>query len=647
MDALRTLLLSRTHTVVLDPERAANAATRPSRGADIERFEDELARLGFVMSLDLAMMVRRLPGQAVIDLRKWLIDTLTCLVGRDHATVPPFHGSTSTAMSSYARRMISWLRACPDQPCPWCARVSKVRALSPCGHLVCESCWTTGNFAGCPICNHRIAATEPFIAITAAEAPSTTTLQLLHVAFDLIGTARARLQRLISEPAPVTAEERIEIETMIDALGDKAASWLPGVIANRETMAIALARLWMVSADPSAAVRASERHLQSPSDVLRVAAVLLGGNPALIEPMRLYSVRRGLRRAILEALDRQPVDRLREGMRAHRGLWKRIGERLHPYEHAERLPTAALAFVMVRGTDVTKAPVGDVIRRRLPGTTVSSGRSASKDSTASSVERSLARGELDKVAELLAARPRELMRRADHLLRVALRRDPSTVEPLVAALHQAMTKVDARSLFVLASHFAARSGRATRRTFRSRVGKRWRTDDHRPALSTEMIAAVTSATHHELVSRAQTKRLFARAVVDRAAADARVMLWPRTAIAAGRIRAESPTLWDVACIHAAARTNLIYVRELDGSITAYRTRDRESSHARHARLWSGGEHDGKLLNIPVAAAPTWFALASYDLALAPGSEGITIDAKPVSDRVTILAPGELLGTLDP
>ena len=37
-----------------------------------------------------------------------------------------------------------------------------------------------------------------------------------------------------------------------------------------------------------------------------------------------------------------------------------------------------------------------------------------------------------------------------------------------------------------------------------------------------------------------------------------------------------PTLWDVACIHAAARANIIYVRERDGSFTTYRRRDNES-----------------------------------------------------------------------
>jgi hypothetical protein len=49
MDRIRTLLLARTNVVVMDPDLVASASTRPSRDADVEKFEDELAQLGYVM----------------------------------------------------------------------------------------------------------------------------------------------------------------------------------------------------------------------------------------------------------------------------------------------------------------------------------------------------------------------------------------------------------------------------------------------------------------------------------------------------------------------------------------------------------------------------------------------------------------------
>src|SRR3954471_7508432 len=88
MDSIRTLLLARTHTVVLDPDRVASAATRPTRDVDLDKFEDELAQLGYVMSLDLAMTIRRLPHQAIAELRSWVIATLAGALGSNRPHVP-------------------------------------------------------------------------------------------------------------------------------------------------------------------------------------------------------------------------------------------------------------------------------------------------------------------------------------------------------------------------------------------------------------------------------------------------------------------------------------------------------------------------------------------------------------------------------
>ena len=80
MDRIRTLLLQRTHTVVMDADRVADAATRPHRDADVDKLENELVQLGYVMSLDLAMTIRRLPHQTMQELRTWMFDTLASAV---------------------------------------------------------------------------------------------------------------------------------------------------------------------------------------------------------------------------------------------------------------------------------------------------------------------------------------------------------------------------------------------------------------------------------------------------------------------------------------------------------------------------------------------------------------------------------------
>ena len=109
--------------------------------------------------------------------------------------------------------------------------------------------------------------------------------------------------------------------------------------------------------------------------------------------------------------------------------------------------------------------------------------------------------------------------------------------------------------------------------------------------------------------------------------------------------AARPTLWDVACIHAASRANLVYVRERDGSITQYRRRDGETTVGRLARLLADLDDDGKLTTIPLANAPTWFALLDDTLTIPAGSEGYILDARKTAPSVTRLAAADLVAQL--
>src|SRR5437773_2457822 len=130
MDRIRTLLLARTHTVVLDADRVASAATRPTRDSDADKLEAELAELGFVMSIDLAMTVRRMPYHALHELRGWIVDTLATQIGAHRPHVPLFSkfpaATPSEPPTLYLRCILSWLLTVPDQPCPWCGQTKTV-----------------------------------------------------------------------------------------------------------------------------------------------------------------------------------------------------------------------------------------------------------------------------------------------------------------------------------------------------------------------------------------------------------------------------------------------------------------------------------------------------------------------------------------
>lgn len=843
MDRIRTLLLARAHVVVMDPDLVAQASTAPVRVADVENLEDELAQLGFVLSIDLATTLRRLPYQAMQEMRNWIYATLAKTIGAHRPHVPLFRkhtpGDTETL---YRKRMLSWLLTRADQPCPWCGQVKTVGALDPCGHLVCRACWDGANFAGCPICHRRVSLAESFVK-PAEPAPRVTghsgQLTLIHLGLDAAGMAKQRFERLLARQTPLSPDDRDELEAVLDTIGPRVVTWLPPRIPVKETMALAIARLWLISPNRSAMVKHTAGHLRTATDVLRVAAVLLGGNPELVEPMRLHSIPRGLRRAVLEALDALDLEQAIEDVMRHVGLWKRVGEQLHPFELADKLPNAALAFAVARGTNLAKTSFGPALRERavrLPYIVVEDDKLRAI-AWAGPIEDALRAGNPRSALARLTHRSGELLRRADHLVRTAQTRQPDALNTILKAVELAAQKGAPGTLLTLASHVARRGRPWPRRVFfpKGEVLRAWGGSDDRVTLRGDAIAVIVGAIRRQLLARADTRRQFPRAVIDRALVDLLVpinertasrakLAWPRgselalpdgqtlrlflhweqpqdkrvdldlsvalfdakwrhvatcdftnlvvgsrAAVHSGDLtdapaplgasefvdlhleqlavqgarhavmvvfsynsvpfdqlpfgfaglmlapaegqhfdpravvqrfdlRGKSvitvpltidlserrmrwldvhikdrgalhqvggyraalahlgrdfgdligahsrPTMWDVACIHAAARANTIYVRERDGSFTTYRRRDTETKYARLGRLMSGSSEDGKVAAIPSADAPTWFALMTA-MPLPKGSQGYALDARGLTSGSELVSAGDLISEL--
>ncbi len=430
--------------------------------------------------------------------------------------------------------MLSWLCTIPEHPCPWCGQVRAVEALDPCGHLVCRTCWSGGNYSGCPICHRRTAVNEPFVRPTEGERVKDYTgpLTLLHLAFDLIGTARERFERLLARTTPLAPEDRAEIEAVIDTMGPKAVAWLPAKIPVKETTAIVIARLWLVAPNRAAMVAATTSHVGTATDVLRVATVLMGGNAELVEPMKLASIPRGLRRALLASLDRLPIEHVALDVNRHRGLWKRVGERLHPFEEVTRHLNAALAFAIVRGTHLGTASFGPALRAeasklaflRIVDDVVR------PISWGAAVEDALRAHNPRSALGRLMHRPGDLLRRADHLVRLAQDYQLDGLETILKGIKIAATRGAPGTLLVLAAHLARRGGHWPRRVFfpKGEVARAWASPDRRPLLRADAVGALVGALRFELASRAQAQRHFPRAVIDRALVDLLVPIGERS-----------------------------------------------------------------------------------------------------------------------
>ncbi|MEU9398873.1 hypothetical protein [Streptomyces sp. NPDC048242] len=207
------------------------------------------------------------------------------------------------------------------------------------------------------------------------------------------------------------------------------------------------------------------------TDVLRLACALSDGDVTLVGPTRFRSPSRSVRRTLLAALDSVVAASPAKlaDVNAHRERWKRLGERLHAHEYAERWPHAAEVFAVARGEK--EAPSFD-----------------------SRVEELLGAGDVGGAARLLGSAPGKLFRALDRLLRTAA--TPDEREAVVAAAESAAPEVSGRVLLSVREHVGNRERADARRVFVNRHGGAWAEADTRPALpasTRERLLAVLDA----------------------------------------------------------------------------------------------------------------------------------------------------------
>ena len=189
----------------------------------------------------------------------------------------------------------------------------------------------------------------------------------------------------------------------------------------KENIALMAAAFWKIS-NLSAFHDFCQIHIQTATDVLRLAVAASQGDVSLAEPCRFKQFSRPQRVALLDMLERTSDPT--EDMLRWKPRWVRLGERLHPREYQKRFPKTAQAF--------------DVLRNDLPFQTFNK-----------QVEKSIAHGELSELIQLLEERPGEFARRLDHLLRIGVALQGSDILPDASESHSAppLTPADILALF--------------------------------------------------------------------------------------------------------------------------------------------------------------------------------------------------------
>ncbi|MFI1648502.1 hypothetical protein ACH4XT_16400 [Streptomyces avidinii] len=217
--------------------------------------------------------------------------------------------------------------------------------------------------------------------------------------------------------------------------------------------------------------------LDTVTDVLRLACALAGGDVTLHEPTRLRTLPRSVRRALLAGLDAvvAAAPAKLADVHAHREMWKRLGERLHPHEYPQ-WPYAADVFAVARGEKTAR-------------------------SLDSRVEELRARGDTTAAVELLKAAPGKLFRSLDQLLRDSFTQEERDV--VVAAAEQVVPDVAGRVVLSVRQHLHNREQETgEQRVFVNRLGRAWVTDDtRRPVFAPErerLIAALDAELRRRL-----------------------------------------------------------------------------------------------------------------------------------------------------
>lgn len=530
MNPVKTLFLRRQHQVFLEVAPAGTPTTTPA----LESLEARLLELGFVIGRELRQALLALPPATLESTGAWICATLAEELGSHRPHVPLFRDFPRGVPEDHTqwlhiRHVIAWLLQEPEQPCLLCESPGSVSAVSPCGHLVCSECWDGSNYSACPICHRRLSPDEPFFRPAPPENTAQAVMQpavrpklkLLHLGRELEAATRELLVRLLERASPLAPQERDELLLLLEALRHRVLPWIPERIPVKETMALVFGTLLRLSGSPEETLRTAAPHLRTATDVLRVLCVWMGGAADLLKPPKpLRSPPRALRRGLLETLERLEPHLLLEDMLRHTSLWKKMGERLHPFEHHARYPNTSLAFAVLRRTEVRPK---DALGRSLVQGTRSHSEHLRLDgprlrflSWRGRVEEGFRQGQLDSVLRLLGQRPGELIRRLDHLSRRVFEEQPGLSGPLLETLDTSLGRTSPALLLTVLAHLRVRGSPLPRRVFfpRGEMTRAYVLPDTRPLLSADAIAPVVGRLEGELLRRASARPAFEAAVLD-------------------------------------------------------------------------------------------------------------------------------------
>ena len=286
---------------------------------------------------------------------------------------------------------------------------------------------------------------------------------------------------LLRAKSSMSDSDRADAQWYIKSYGKGIYTYLPNEMPCKENAAYLLAHLILCELENEELL---SRYAKTATDVLRLAVALSEGDISLAEATKFKNMSKKNRRILLQALER--CGNMTEDMLRYKEPWKRLGERIHPFEFKKKYPRACAAF--------------DIIRNDKPYETFNS-----------KVEKSLREGNATSAAELLKVRPGELARRLDKLVRTV-----ENATEIVDLFSQVADSVSSPVLLQVCSHFKARNDKKELRTFfpKGEVCKVKAIENRLPPINEHTCREITRICEQALIKRFSAKKQLGNVYID-------------------------------------------------------------------------------------------------------------------------------------
>lgn len=189
-----------------------------------------------------------------------------------------------------------------------------------------------------------------------------------------------------------------------------------------------------------------KKYFKTATDVLRFAVAMCDGDISLAQKPHFKSFKRSERRLLLSLLEN--CQNIEEDMLRYKGVWIRLGEKLHPTEYKIRYPKVSKAFYKLRNGIKIETFKGNL-------------------------EKAFQDKDMELVVSLLKQRPGEFGRSLDRVLRLA-----SNKILVVNEFASVANKISSPVLLQVKEHFANRNGEKDIRVFfpKGNIGKAYGMD---------------------------------------------------------------------------------------------------------------------------------------------------------------------------